>query len=320
MVIESGLRAQKSVRLISGCLGRDHRVIQKEVNRNTVSNRPYSANLAQRLNDQRERTRNKKKLEKFENRFIRQYVVRHLKKDESPEQIAGTLKQQPPPELKGKTVCLETVYQYIYSGEGRFENLWPHLRRAKKKRQKRCSRKPQKYKIPHRISIHERPNEINEKILPWHWETDTVEGKRTTKGNLSVQYERTIQLVKIHKVEDKSADATENAIRKSIDSLPLTCWQSITFDNGGEGANHSKLKNDYDLETYFCDAFASWQKGGVENINGLIRQYVPKGSDISLMTDQQIYDIQEILNNRPRKLLNYLSPNQVLTSKWGIRT
>lgn len=320
MIIQSGLRAKKSVRAIARSLRRDYRVIQKEVHRNTVLNRPYTAELAQRLADERERKRNRSKLEKLEYAQVRKHIIEHLKEDESPEQIAGTLKKQPNTELDGKYVCHETIYQYIYAGEGRYEKLWSHLRKGKKKRQKRHARKAQKSHIPDRISIHDRSNEINEKTVPWNWETDTIEGNHTTKGNLSVQYERTTQLVRIHKVKNKSAEETEDAIRKSIDSLPIACWQSITFDNGGEGANHVALKNDYNLKTYFCDAYASWQKGGVENMNGLIRQYIPKGSDISLLTEKQIHDIQERLNNRPRKSLNFLSPNQVLASRWGIRT
>ena len=317
MIIESGLRAKKSVRAIARTLGRDHRVIQHEVNRNTVLNRPYTAKLAEQLTRQREQKRHRRKLEKSEFADLREHVINQLKHDDSPEQIAGTLKEHPPSALTGQNICHETIYQYIYSGPGRYEYLWPHLRKAKKKRQKRYARKVKKSKIPQRISIHERPVEINRKTVPWHWESDTVEGRRMTRGNLSVQYERTMQLVRIHKVKDKTADETENAIRQSIDSLPLFCWQSITFDNGGEGANHVRLRDDYNLKTFFCDAYASWQKGGVENINGLIRQYVPKNADISLLTDQQIYVIQETLNNRPRKSLNYLSPNQLLALNLG---
>jgi len=111
---------------------------------------------------------------------------------------------------------------------------------------------------------------------------------------------------------------TEEAIRDSIISLPQYLWQSITFDNGTEGANHHRLKKDYWLKTYFCDAYKAWQKGGVENLNGLIRQYIPKGSDISKLTEDEIYAIQEKLNNRPRKSLNYLTPNQVIAQETGL--
>jgi IS30 family transposase len=317
-VIESGLRVGKSVRAIAKSLGRDHRVIQREVNRGQISGRAYAAILAQRLTKQRERKRHQRKLEKLEFQPLRQYVVKQLKKDLSPEQIAGVTTQQPPLELKGQTISYESIYQYIYEGEGRFENLYFHLRRGKKKRQKQKARKPQKVIIPERISIHQRPEAVNEKVAFGHWETDTLEGKRSTHEYVSVQYERKSQLARLHKITDKSALETTEAIRDSIGSLPQYLWQSITFDNGLEGASHHRLKNDYQLKTYFCDAYAAWQKGGVENLNGLIRQYIPKGSDISKLTEEQIYAIQEKLNNRPRKSLNYLTPNQVIAQETGL--
>ncbi|MBI5421094.1 MAG: IS30 family transposase [Parcubacteria group bacterium] len=317
-IIESGLRVGKPVRAIAKCLSRDHRVIQREVNRNRMFIRPYSAILAQRLTDQREQKRHQRKLEKLEFQPLRQYVIKQLKEDLSPEQIAGVTTQQPPLELKGQSISHESIYQYVYEGGGRFENLYYHLRRKRKKRQKQRARKPQKIVIPERISIHQRPAEINEKLAFGHWESDTLEGKRSIKEYVSVQYERKSQLARLHKIIDKSAIETEEVIRDSIGSLPQYLWQSITFDNGLEGANHYQLKNDYQLKTYFCDAYAAWQKGGVENLNGLIRQYIPKGSDISKLTEDQIYAIQEKLNNRPRKSLNYLTPNQVIAQETGL--
>ena len=127
-----------------------------------------------------------------------------------------------------------------------------------------------------------------------------------------MQYERKAQLLRINKVGNKTEEETEEAIRKSIDSLPENLFKSITFDNGKESATHTKLRKDYNLKTYHCDPYASWQKGGVENINGLIRQYLPKHTSFSKLIDSDVYIIQEKLNNRPRKSLNYLTPNQVI--------
>lgn len=316
-VIQSGLRVGKAVRAVARCLGRDHRVIQREVNRNSVQGRKYDAKVAQRLADEREKKRHIPKLERKENLVLREYVIEKLKEDWSPEQIAGVVKEYPPEYLKGKNICFETIYQYIYQGEGRFEHLYPHLRKGRKKRQKRHARKPRKVIIPERVSIHERPAEIDSRVTFGHWESDTVEGRRTTKGNLSVQFERKTKLLRVHKVESKTAQETEQAIRKSIESLPQYLFKTITFDNGGEAASHQHLQKDFGIQTYFCDAYASWQKGGVENANGLIRQYIPKRTDISQLTDKQIYDIQEKLNNRPRKSLNFLSPNQALSLELG---
>ena len=316
-VIESGLRVGKSVRAISKSLGRDHRVIQREVNRNQMDMRPYCASLAEKLALEREKKRHKRKLDKFNHLPLKQYVVDCLKKDWSPEQISGVLKRQCPSELAGSNISPETIYQYIYEGSGRYDLLFKHLRRGRKRRQRRWSRKISKTAIPERISIHLRPAEVFSKTTLGHWESDTVEGKKPTRANLSVQYERKTMLARIHRVENKTAGETENALRKTFDSLPLYCFKTITFDNGGEGATHGNLINDFNISTYFCDPFCSWQKGGVENLNSLIRQYLPKGSDFTYLTDKQIYDIQERLNNRPRKQLNYLTPNQVLAQEVG---
>ena len=313
-IIEFGLRNGKSHRAIAKSLSRDHSVIDREVKRNKGDYLPYTADRAQCIADRRQHKRTQKKLEK--DKDLKDYAVDKIREDISPEQTAGRLKTCPPDNLKGKTICHETIYQYIYEGEGRYEYLYPHLRRGKKKRQKQRARKPRKTSILERISIHERSLEIDERMTYGHWESDTMLCKKQ-RETVSVQYERKSQLTRIHKAVDKSAEETEQAIRASIDSLPEYLFKSITFDNGGEGACHLNLKRDYLLETFFCDAYASWQKGGVENINGLIRQYIPKNANLSNMTEKHIYDIQERLNNRPRKNLNYLTPNEVIAKEVG---
>jgi len=308
-----GLRTGKKVRAIARSLRRDHRVIQREINRNKGNHSPYTAIVAQRICEERQEGKNRKKLEKSENADLKKYVIDQMRKEDwSPEQIAGILKEQPPPEANCKTISHESIYQYIYEGEGRYEYLYPHLRKGRSKRQRKCGRKSDKVAIPSRISIHERPQKINKKKEYGHWESDTLESERKCKENMSVQYERKAQLLRMNKVKDKTARETEEAIRKSIDSLPENLFKSMTFDNGKESATHTKLRKDYNLKTYHCDPYASWQKGGVENINGLIRQYLPKHTNFSKLTDKDVYTIQEKLNNRPRKSLNYLTPNQVI--------
>ena len=212
--------------------------------------------------------------------------------------------------------CGDDVLQYIYYEEGRYEYLCPHLRKGRPKRRKQKARKPQKTGILERVSIHQRPREVILKKRFGHWESDTVVCTKQQQA-LSVQYERTSQLIRLHKVANRSVQATEIALRDTIDSLPQYLFLSMTFDNGGEGACHTKIRDDDGIDTYFCDAYASWQKGGVENINGLIRQYIPKDALLDTMTDDDIYAIQEKLNNRPRKHLKYLTPNQVIASQVG---
>ncbi|MBU1706245.1 IS30 family transposase [Patescibacteria group bacterium] len=154
--------------------------------------------------------------------------------------------------------------------------------------------------------IQYRPMEINEKREFGHWESDTTvcENKGET---LSVQYERSTQLCRLTKVTDKSAEATEGAHRNLMETVLV---KSLTLDRGSEGGNHYKLRLDYGIDTYHCDPYSSWQKGGVENLNGLIRQYLPRGTDLSQISHHLIYVIQEKLNDRPRKGLGYRTPNE----------
>lgn len=308
-MIEIRLLGKMPIREIARGLGRDHSVISREVRRNTVAGKRYRAEHADRLAEARAKKTNIRKLEKDD--FLRRYVIEQLRDRRSPEQIAGKLRKHSPPELKGKIVSHETVYQYIYEGEGRWEHLYPCLRRARKKRRHHYARRPRKTPVPERISIHLRPREVQEKMRVGDWESDTMVFRKQ-KTALSVQYERKLMLTRIHRVLDRSAEETENALVKSVESLPQDLWQTITFDNGGEGARHTRFRNDYGIGTYFCDAYASWQKGGVENANGLIRQYFPRGTDLSKVSDTEIHAVQEALNNRPRKTLNYLSPNEAL--------
>ena len=121
-------------------------------------------------------------------------------------------------------------------------------------------------------------------------------------------------LARIHKVKNGTAEETQTAISKSIESLPQDLFLSLTWDNGKEGVCHTKIRDDYNVETYFCDPYSSWQKGGVENLNGLIREYLPRDTDMATITDEDIYRIQELLNNRPRKKLGYLTPNKALAA------
>lgn len=303
--IEFYLKLRMKKREIARRLKRDHSIIVREINRNLDGRKHYNADSAQKRAEQKAKKTNKRKLEKIPR--LKDYVKEKIKKDWSPEQIAGRLKHQPPPELKGQKVSHEAIYQYIYEGGGRYENLFKHLRRGRPKRQKRWARKKRKkIIIPDRISIHERlilKDEIG------HWESDTVICSKQ-KSALSVQYEKSIQLTRLHKLANKSAAETEQALIKTVESVDNELSKTMTFDNGTEGALHASLGKIFGIKTYFCDPYCSWQKGGVENMNGLIRQYLPRSARLDDLSDNEIFLIQEKLNNRPRKGLNFLSPNE----------
>lgn len=315
-MIEYSVRIKRSKRAIAQVLRRDLSVIKRELQRNTLPGKRYDAKSAQRLADHRARKTNTRKLDT--NDTLQAYVVAQLREGWSPEEVCGRLALDPPPSLHGVTLCHETVYQWIYEGQGRFGGLYAALPRQQRKRRRRRGRKPRKQTIPARVSIHMRPDTINERRRVGDWESDTMVFRKQAEG-LSVQYERKCQLTRFHRVRNRSAEETEQAIAKTMDTLPTWMFKSMTFDNGGEGACHVQFRERFGVETYFCDPYASWQKGGVENTNGLIRRYLPQTKKLATVTDDELHAIQERLNNRPRKSLGYRTPNEALAEELGGR-
>lgn len=308
--LEYWLRTKQSTRAIAAIIRRDHSVLVRELKRNSANGRSsYQADIAQKIFEERQHKQHRGKLDKYPT--LKEYVVNGLKKDWSPDVIAGRLKNDRPKTVSGQTISRESIYHYIYNKDGRFEGLYQYLRQGKNKRQKRYSRKTCKLRIPERVSIHQRPEYINERKRYGDWESDSVIFSKQ-KTALSVQSERKSKLIRMHKVENKSAEETANAIIKTLESVPKELSLTITFDNGTENVRHTEVKKEYGVLTYFCDPFTSWQKGGVENANKLIRQYLPRKTDLNQLTDRDIYDIQEKLNNRPRRCLSYLTPNEII--------
>lgn len=302
-----------SLRDIAKIIGRDVSVVSREIGRHKPQFSPYSAELAQRAAKRKAHFTNKKKLDKCE--LLKEYVEEKIEHDLSPEQIAGRLKNHPPDELKAsqyKTICMEVIYQHIYQNEDK-PFLYKHLRRHQSRRQKRGKRKERTLIIPDRTSIKERPKVIETKKRYGDFESDTLCGQQGHEA-VSVAYERKSMAAFLEKLATKEAEETAQAISRTIENLPDDFAKSFTLDNGTENFKHTEIKNNYQIETYFCDPFKAWQKGGVENINGLIRQYIPKGADMTKIDQNYLKEIQEKLNNRPRKSLGYLTPNEVLSN------
>jgi len=308
--IETWLRMRKKKAWIARRLGRDCSIIKREIKRNSGAVLPYIAKEAQYYAERRRKKTNKRKLEKWQNEKLKEFVEKLLNDGWSPEEIAGRLKKHSPAEVsecKDKTVSYESIYNWVYEGEGRFGGLYKKLRRKQKIRKKRFSRnKRAKVAIKHRVGIDQRPAVVLKRKRVGDWETDSV--IFSGKSILSVQHERKTRLCRIHKCADKTALTSEEALRDSIESLPRNFWLTITRDNGKENVLHRQTE----VPSYFCDTYCSWQKGGVENLNGLIREYFPKKSNLDKIEESYVYAIQEKLNNRARKALNYLTPNEVL--------
>ena len=306
-MIEKMLKQGMGIRAVGRALDRGHSTISEEIGRNKMEyEEHYSAESAQARHERRQLNKgNRRKLARKEK--LKKYVVEKLEEDWSPEQIAGELRER-----CGMTIIShETIYQFIYSEEGRELKLWLHLRiKHRPQRQKRGIRKSRKgLIIKERVSIHERPAEANERKITGHLETDSVIFSNQ-KPIISVQVDRASQKCAITKLNDKTALETKYALVRAIEN-EYKSVKTITHDNGSENVLHIKIRDEYQIDTYFCDPYCSWQKGLVEQINGLIRQYLPRHTNMNQLTQDQIYEIQEKLNNRPRKTLNYRTPNQV---------
>ncbi len=301
-------RSGVPVREIARRLGRDHSVVSRELRRNAGQLVPYEARKAQQFAARRAKKTNRAILDKDPE--LLKWVTARLWDDWSPEEIAGRLKQHPPPELAGRTVCHETIYTYIYAAA---PHLYHRLRKAHPRRYPKHGRVPRTGPILGKTSIWDRPPAVNDRSEVGHWEADTVEGKRTTSDHLSVHEERRIRYTKLHRIHGKGGAATLAALKATVRSVPKGFTKSFTFDNGFENTQHRKLK----VPTYFCDPYSSWQKGSVENTNGLIRQYFPKRTDFTLVTDERIQFVEDRLNNRPRKILEYRTPNELLATLSG---
>lgn len=305
-MIEKMLKEKSSYRNIARVLSRSHTTIIYEVKTNKKPyEKEYNAELAhKRFLERQFKKGNISKLEKDPK--LKQFIIEQLKNNQwSPEQIAGVLKLQ-----NGKTIiCHETVYKFIYSEEGKDRKLWLELRHKKKPiRQKRGGRK-QRFIIQNRVSILKRPYGANKRKEIGHLESDSMIFSRQ-KPILSVQADRKSKKCVITLLENKSAKETKLALERAIEEMGISNMKTITYDNGTENAYHYELNNEYGIKSYFCRAYASWQKGLVENTNKLIRQYFPRYTNMKKITQDLVEEIQEKLNNRPRKSLNYFTPNQ----------
>jgi transposase, IS30 family len=229
----------------------------------------------------------------------------------SPEQISGRIRIEHP----GQSINHEAIYQYIYHPQNphRLEmiNL---LRRAHRKRKnKSIGRKVRKTTIPNRIPIDARPKSVEKRRHYGHWEGDSLISRKS-KVALNTLVERKSRLVFITKLSRKSAAETNRAIITRLKKLPTTGRQTLTLDNGTENAKHEQLSAKLGIKCYFAHPYASWERGTNENINGLIRWYLPKGTDFRKITPEQIARIEKLINSRPRKCLGYKTPLEVAAS------
>jgi len=311
------LMQKKSLRFIAKQLNRLHSTLSREYQRNRPYARPYVPCIAENISyDRLHRQRSQARLKSS---VIYHYVEDHLKQRWSPETIAGRLRIDHP----GMSIHHETIYRYIYQEDGKGFHLRKFLTHVRYKRMKKFGRKVQHCKnIPDAVSIEKRPQEVVIREVIGHWETDNLEGKRYSDTSVvSTTVERVSRYTILTKLADKSADEKYRALIKRFQPLPKNIRRSITADNGGENADHKKITVTLSMPMYFCHPYSAWEKGSVENMNGRIRRYIPKGTSTDDVTDEQIANIEYQLNNTPRKCLEYQTPEEVMHQAiWGQTT
>jgi IS30 family transposase len=286
---------------IADAIGVHKSTISREVKRNCdMRSGRYVMDLAQRKADKRKADRRHKEIFTPQ---MQQRVIKLLKRGFSPEQIAGRSK------VEGKAmVSHETIYRWIWEDKSKDGTLHKLLRRQGRKYTKRGSKNAGRGFIPNRIDIDERPQVVELKERFGDLEIDTIIGKNH-KGAILTINDRATSRVWIRKLTGKEAvpvaKITAWALRKVKNLI-----HTITSDNGKEFEKHEEIAQKLEINFYFCKPYHSWERGANENTNGLIRQYIPKGTDFSEVTNKLIKRIENILNNRPRKRLGYLTPNE----------
>jgi IS30 family transposase len=252
------------------------------------------------------------------NPCLARYVEAKLRLLWSPEQIARRLREDFPEDAEMR-VSHETIYQSLYvQGRGELRReLARCLRTGRAVRRRRDRLEHNTGKIPAMVNISERPAEAADRAVPGHWEGDTIVGKGGHSA-IGTLVERTTRFVMLlHLPNGRGADQVNTAIAAKIAELPETLRRSITWDQGSELARHRQFSIDTGVEVYFCDPHSPWQRGTNENTNGLLRQYFPKGTDLSVHDAAHLDAVADQLNGRPRKTLNWHTPTEALTKLWS---
>jgi IS30 family transposase len=310
--ISRGLAAGDSFRAIARRLDRAVSTISQEVSRHG-GRRQYRAAYADSA--AWESARRPKHCVLGQNQQLQRIVAVKLHQDWSPQQIAGWLRDHYPgqPEM---WVSHETIYRSLFvQARGALKKeLVGHLRTKRRFRRSRHStfRGQGRGAIIDAVSIRERPAEVEDRAVPGHWEGDLVEGSRGTY--IATLVERQSRFVVLVKLSEKSTDAVVDALIKAVRKLPTALRKSLTWDRGAELASHATFTVATDVKVYFCDPSSPWQRGSNENTNGLLRQYYPKGADLSTVTQTQLDVVANKLNTRPRETLHWKTPAYILNS------
>ncbi len=241
------------------------------------------------------------------------YVRDRLAMGWSPEEIAGRMEL----DTIRDAVSTESIYRYVYSPAGRRGGLPRYLAQRKAKRGRRRRNGRRQPSIPSRVSIDQRPAEVEARIAFGHWEGDLMHFRRQSDILLTLQ-ERCSRLTLAGRLHSKDATDTADAIIDKLAALPATAIQTITHDNGGEFARHERVRQAIGLRAFFCDPHSPWQRGGIENANGRLRRDLPRKASLSGYSDNDIDSIVWNLNATPRKCLGFKTPIEAFASQLGV--
>jgi len=304
--ISRGLVMGLSIRAIASQLDRPPSTISREISRNGGCSQ-YRAALADE--SAWHRALRPKACKLVLNRTLSRIVERKLRRKWSPQQIAGWLKRKNP-DSEWSQVSHETIYRSLFiQARGAFKKeLQAFLRSKRSIRRARTStlKDAGRGGMPNAVSIRERPASVEDRAVPGHWEGDLIEG--SNKSYIATLVERHTRYVMLAKLENKRTETVVNALIKQAHKLPGELYQSLTWDRGSEMTGHQRFTLATDIQVYFCDPQSPWQRGSNENTNRLLRDYLPKGTDLSVYSQKELNWIARELNERPRKTLEYETP------------
>nr|WP_082343221.1 IS30 family transposase [Vulgatibacter incomptus] len=309
--VSRGIQAGESFRKIATRIGRAPSTVSREV-RAAGGREAYRAHLAEK--GARQRARRPKPFKLVENALLRQAVEDGLRQRWSPQQIAAMLKVDHPkaPELR---VSHETIYISLFvQARGALRNELATCLRTGRTRRHPGKRTDLKGKISDMVMISERPAEADDRAVPGHWEGDLIIGK-DSKSAIGTLVERKSRFVVLFPLPNgRTAEEVRKALVAEVRRLPECLRRSITWDQGKEMAQHARFSVETNVSVYFCDPHSPWQRGSNENTNGLLRQYFPKGKDLSTYTRRELNTVAAQLNGRPRQTLDWRTPGEVFST------
>jgi transposase, IS30 family len=310
--IALGLARELGVREIARRLGRSPSTVSREIARNSTRGRYRYRAVAAQVRAE-ERARRPKAAKLAVNEELRRRVQQKLEENWSPEQISARLAAEFPDRAEMR-VSHETIYQALYvQGRGALRReLAAHLRTGRGLRKPRRRTESRQGRIQGMVNISERPAEAGDRAVPGHWEGDLIEG-RAGKSQIGTLVERSTRFTMLVPLPDgKGAAAVADALTPVIAGLPEALRRSLTWDQGKEMAGHKKIAVAADCDIFFCDPHSPWQRPSNENTNGLLRQYFPKGTDLSVHSPQYVQAVADQLNGRPRKVLGWKTPAEAM--------